>query len=223
VPVNQGSPEPPLDRQQRSLKSRGISISEESWRKVSVFETNTYAPLLGLGEDKYADLKRTVTHIIHNAWPMDFKRQILSFKPQFSTIQNFLTLCRDIHGTTHQRIKPALVFVSSIAVVGQYSVISGDRIVPEKPMADSRSTNAFGYAEGKLVGEKILEHAASVYSNEMTVKYVRCGQIAGSKDSGCWSTTEYFPALVKSSQTIGALPMLEGVRKLQFPKPTSAP
>jgi nucleoside-diphosphate-sugar epimerase len=221
VSVSQGPPEHPLDRQRRSLKSRGISISEGSWRKVSVFETNTSAPLLGLGQDQYADLKRTVTHIIHNAWPMDFKRQILSFKPQFSTIQNFLTLCRDVYGTTHQIIKPTLVFVSSIAVVGQYSAISGERIVPEKPMADSRSTNAFGYAEGKLVGEKILEYAASVYSKEMSVKYVRCGQIAGSKDSGCWSTAEYFPALVKSSQAIGALPVLEGVRQLQLPRLTS--
>jgi nucleoside-diphosphate-sugar epimerase len=217
VRVDGCSSQDPYDRQLRAMKSRGIPMSEESWKKVIVFEANMAAPLLGLDDADYATLRNSVTHIVHNAWPMDFKRRLPSFKTQFQAMRNILTLCREAH-KLRPALRPTLVFVSSIAVVGQYPAIHGDPIVPEKPMVDSRSTNPSGYGEAKLVCERILENAARLYHDEMSVKYIRCGQIAGSKETSFWNAEEYFPALLKSSQKIGVLPKIEGVYCVPFPR-----
>lgn len=40
---------------------------------------------------------------------------------------------------------------------------------------------------------------------------VRLGQACGSLDTGAWSTTEWFPIMVKSSVALGCLPALKGV------------
>ena len=55
-----------------------------------------------------------------------------------------------------------LVFISSIAVVGQYPVISGPGMIPEVSIKDSRCTNTFGYGQAKLICEKMVEQAGRV-------------------------------------------------------------
>ncbi|KAK2749609.1 putative NRPS-like protein biosynthetic cluster [Myotisia sp. PD_48] len=209
VHVEESSSNNAYTRQLQSLRTRGIAIPTRSWQKIVIFETNMSAPLFGLDEAEYTTLSQSVTHILHCAWPMDFKRQVSSFKTQFQTIQNFLLFCREIH-MAQPSIKPVISFVSSIAVVGRYPDVYGERIVPEEPVIDTKSTNPFGYAEAKLVCERILENAAARYSDEITVKCVRCGQITGSKQNSVWNITEYFPALVKSAQMVGVLPSIEG-------------
>ena len=197
-------------RQLEALKTNRITIEPEAWSKIEIFQTDTALPLLGLKETEYTHIKERVTHILHSAWPMDFKRKLLSFKAQFQIIQNLLDLARDAH-SIHPLVRPKLLFVSSVAVVGQYPRVKKETIVPEVAMEDERCTNDIGYAKAKLVCEKILEKAARDHGERFEIIYVRVGQMSGSKKSWNWNTDEHLAALFKSSQAVGSLPRLEGV------------
>lgn len=197
-------------RQLGALKSNSITIDPEAWSKIEIFQTNTALPLLGLEEIEYNRVQKQVTHILHSAWPMDFKRTLPSFKAQFQILQNLLDLARDAH-SIHPSIRPIVLFVSSIAVVGQYPRVKKAMIVPEVFMEDERCTNDIGYAKAKLVCEKILEKAARDHADKFKIIYVRVGQMSGSEKSWSWNTDEHIAALFKSSQAIGSLPRLEGV------------
>ena len=211
-------PSPNSDAHQRQLQafqSRKVDISSEALDKIKVFQSNASSPLLGLSEAEYAQVKDQVTHIIHNAWPMDFKRTLSSFKAQFQMLQNLLQLARDAH-SAHPLNRPKLIFISSIAVVGQYPRLEKDAMIPEIPMSDQRCANDIGYAKAKLACEKIIEAAAQDLASEMQVAYIRIGQMSGSEQSGNWNTDEHLAALVKSSQTVGSLPYLPGVLHLSL-------
>ncbi|KAI5814557.1 hypothetical protein BZA77DRAFT_318602 [Pyronema omphalodes] len=196
-------------RQLRACESRGIQLSEECWSKIEVIEADLRAPQLGLDNTTYAFISQSITHIIHNAWPMDFNRAIESFEPHFQALQNLLQLA--IH--THQsrpKMRPRIIFTSSIAAVGQYPTVMKSGPIPEIAIDDASVADNFGYAEAKWVCEKILENAGARYSKELETMVVRIGQLTGSEMSGFWNSNEHFPALIKSSQLIGHLPIING-------------
>lgn len=207
--LNRSNPENPYERQLKAAQAKNITISQQAWSKIQVIQTNAAAPLLGLSTPQYGYLCRQITHIIHNAWPMDFKRRLPSFEAHFRILQNLVSLARDAHKVrpTH---KPSLMFVSSIGAVGQYGRVHGGRTVPEIPMDRVECANPFGYGEAKLVCEKIIETAAHVHHDEIQARYVRVGQVSGSMKTGFWNSNEHLPALIKSSQLVGAFPKLEG-------------
>ncbi|KAJ9648117.1 hypothetical protein H2199_001894 [Coniosporium tulheliwenetii] len=197
------------ERQIQALNSKGLPLTDEISSKVEVIETHTAIPFLGLKEEKFEELCKSVTHILHNAWPVDFKRTVQSFEGQFHTLRHLIHLARQIHNF-RPSVKPTLLFVSSIATVSQYGRVHGPLIVPEKPMEDINCTNPFGYAEAKYVCEKILDEVSEAFGDELEVREVRVGQMSGSKITGYWNSSEHLPALVKSSQKIGALPRIRG-------------
>ncbi|KAF2004768.1 acetyl-CoA synthetase-like protein [Amniculicola lignicola CBS 123094] len=199
----------PLEQQFAALESRKIALTESAWSKVEAFQTDTSRLFLGLPELAYVDLQNSVTHIIHNAWPMDFNRRIASFETQFRTLDNLFCLARACHAR-QPLSKPTVLFVSSIAVVGQYPKLTGELMVPEIVIRNNRCADDFGYAQAKLVCERMIEGAAKMWGDEIKAKYVRVGQMTGAEDTGLWNTTEHFPSLVKSSRLIGAMPDLKG-------------
>jgi nucleoside-diphosphate-sugar epimerase len=197
-------------RQLRACESRGIQLSEEYWSKIEVIEADLRAPQLGLDDTTYTSLSQSITHIIHNAWPMDFNRAIESFEPHFQALQNLLQLAMNTH-QSRPNIRPRVVFTSSIAAVGQYPTVVKSGPIPEVTADDASVADNFGYAEAKWVCEKILENAGARYSEELETTVVRIGQLTGSERSGFWNSNEHFPALVKSSQLVGHLPVINGV------------
>ena len=203
--LNRVSHEDPTQRQKRSLKEKGIQLSPTAWSKIKVLESRSAASRLGLPEDDYVELRNSITHVLHAAWPMDFKRLLPSFEAHFQTLQNLLNLVGEAH-KAYPNVHLRLIFVSSISVVGQYGRFHNGAAVPEVPMSDARYANTFGYGHAKLVCEKIIENVASNQNNHVEVSYVRVGQMSGSTANGYWNTEEHFPALVKSSQYVGALP-----------------
>ena len=209
--INRPSANPDAhQRQLQAFQARKVDITQQALDKIKIFQSTASFPLLGLSEAEYAQVKDQVTHIIHNAWPMDFKRALPSFKSQFQMLRNLLQLARDAHHV-HPLTRPKLIFISSIAVVGQYPRLQEDAMIPEIPMRDQRCANDIGYAKAKLTCERIIESAAQDLASEMEVAYVRIGQMSGSKQSGNWNTDEHLAALFKSGQTVGSLPSLPGV------------
>ena len=215
-----GKTSDPQERLLKSVQSKGIVLSESASSKIEVIQTDLATPLLGLSSAKHDDICERVTHILHNAWPMDFNRRLSSFDTQFRILRSLIQLA--VSASIVQRtIRPRLLFVSSIAVVGKYPTVHKERAVPEIPMVDGSCTNDFGYARAKLVCEKIVENAGRVHGHEIDTMYVRVGQMTGAAGSGYWSTAEHFPALVKSSQLVSALPDLKGVCNYQLQAKTS--
>ncbi|GAB1198685.1 hypothetical protein APSETT444_008013 [Aspergillus pseudonomiae] len=199
----------PLERQTSALKKRGICLAAHELSKVKVLGATTYHSNLGLSSEQYDTLKTTVTHIIHNAWPMNGASDISGFVKQFQVMRHLVDLANDIACHRRKDSGVRFQFVSSIATVGHYPSITSQNIVPEQ------STNIEfvlpnGYSEAKFICERILEETLQRYPNRFQAMIVRPGQISGCSSSGCWKIAEHFPAIVKSAQTLKLLPDLQG-------------
>lgn len=194
-------------RQREVLEKMGIAISETGWSKIDCLGWDAPAESLGLSQSEYAELTLNVTHIFHGAWPMNFKRSLISFEPQIKAASNIVQLGRDIH---HARphCKPRVVLASSIAVVGRYI----STVVPEQIAANPDIPLPMGYAEAKWVCEKVFESAFVSLKDEIEPMIARIGQLSGSQHTGFWTTQEHIAALVNASQIIEAMPDLVGVR-----------
>ena len=200
----------PVIRQQQSIELRGIKLDRECLSKLEVFETDTGKELLGLRQEQYDSLVNTVTHVLHNAWPMSGKRPVKGFESQFRVMRNLIDLTRDIACRRATTSKISFQFISSIATVGYYPLWSGNINVPEERMT-IESVLPNGYGDAKFVCEKMLDETLHKYPNQFRTMTVRLGQVAGSTTSGYWNPAEHLPFLIKSSQTLKAIPSFDGV------------
>lgn len=205
-------------RQQQALQSRGLSLSSAALSKIKALETDTSKPLLGLPRSEYDSLAQTITHIIHNAWPMSISRPIHAFEPQFKTMRQLLDLAVSTTPHRPRTSQTSFQFISSIATVGHYPLVHGTALVPEERMGvESALPN--GYGDAKLVCERMLESTLQAHAAPFRAMAVRIGQIAGSTTSGYWNSVEHLAALIKSAQTLRCLPDLHGVRISTFAFP----
>ncbi|KAI1499965.1 hypothetical protein F5X99DRAFT_430167 [Biscogniauxia marginata] len=207
VCLNRPSNGNPFEKQKHAMKSRGISVHDDVWSKVEIYETNTASPHLGLEDIQYERIATEMTHVVHIAWPMSFKMQMPSFTSAFRSLQNLVQLGSQAHRYNPWK-RPRVLFISSISTVGNYPTLCGERLVPETCVEDNNWTMDLGYAKAKLICEKIM-YRASIDHPEIEVGFVRVGQIAGAC-SGYWNADEHFVALVRSSQKIGKFPDLRG-------------
>ncbi|KAK2037948.1 acetyl-CoA synthetase-like protein [Colletotrichum somersetense] len=194
------------ETQKLALTSRRVSVDEDAWNKLEVHQTNTADQWLGLPAAEYLRLAARVTHIVHIAWPMNFKMGLQSFEPSFSSLQSLIQLARQ--ASVHLTQKPKLLLISSISTVGNYPSIKGEALVPEAPLEDQSWTLGLGYAKAKLVCERIVQRAAQEHP-EIEAAVVRVGQIAGSS-IGYWNPAEHFVAVCASSQKLEKFPDLRG-------------
>lgn len=78
-----------------------------------------------------------------------------------------------------------------------------DEPVAEEPLDASVATTN-GYSQSKWVSETILLKAREVTPLRPVI--VRIGQISGGRPNGYWNETDWVPAMVKSSLTMGCFP-----------------
>ncbi|KAK4112265.1 gluconate kinase [Canariomyces notabilis] len=188
------------------LKSRGLELSEEEWAKVATLEVDPTAEKLGLIPMVYAAMQGMVTHVVHAAWPMNYLIRLRSFQYQFKFFQNLL----DFAAQNSRGAKRRFIFISSIAVAARVGLSKNGCAVPETPLSPAESACGIGYADGKLVCEKILERAAEAYASQLEAVSIRCGQLTGATNTGVWNANEQIPMLVKTAKSIGSFPQLHG-------------
>ncbi|KAM0241576.1 hypothetical protein ACHAPO_001262 [Fusarium lateritium] len=210
--LNRTNREDPETRQYKAMRDKGIRFPENLKSKLRIFQTDTSKPKMGLQDSEYSSMVRDVTHIIHNAWPMSAKRPLSGFESQFQVFRNLLDLGRECASGRPEDFKFSFQMVSSIGVVGQWGLVAGQtgKIVVPEERATIDSLLGNGYAEAKWGCERMLEETLHKYPNRFRPMVVRLGQIAGSKTSGYWNPMEHFGFLIKSSQTLNALPDVEG-------------
>lgn len=198
------------ERQQRALKSKKIFLTGSILSKLEVLEGDIARPLFGLPRDVYDNLCNQVTHIVHNAWPMSGKLPLKGFALQFQAMRNLVDLARDASCRRPSGTKIGFQLVSSIATVGHYPLWTHKSHVPEERMT-IESVLPNGYGDAKLVCEHILDETLHQYPHLFRTMTVRLGQVAGSSSSGYWNHLEHFSFMLKSAQTLRALPDFDGL------------
>jgi nucleoside-diphosphate-sugar epimerase len=201
--VSRGDPE---QRQLQSLADKELLLAPEQLAKLRIIEAHTSRNKLGLSDDQYRDLARKVTVIIHNAWPMSGVRPIKGFEGQFSVMRNLIDLAHDAACSSGPI---TFQFISSIAVVGHYPLWRGNANVPEERVG-IESVLPNGYGDAKYVCERMLDDTLHKYPSHFRTMSVRLGQVAGSSKTGYWNAMEHLSFLIKSSQTLRALPNFSG-------------
>ncbi|KAH9908156.1 hypothetical protein F4778DRAFT_798143 [Xylariomycetidae sp. FL2044] len=155
-------------------------------------------PYFGLSLPLYKELLGSVTHIVHNAWKIDFNLSVDSFTSHIRGVQQLANF------SATSRLGARLFFVSSI---GSVSGLAGH--VLENVYSDVGTPEASGYGQSKFIAERILDRAAQDADVPCTI--CRVGQVAGpTSEAGGWSEREWFPSLIRSSQYLGKLPAFLG-------------
>lgn len=211
VCLNRENKAEPYVRQQKAMREKGIRSFDVIRSKLLVLQTDSAKPTFGLSSSEYEGLANSVTHLIHNAWPMTAKRPLAGFESQFKIMRNLMDFACDVASRRPMSFKFTFQMVSSVGVVGHYGLGKDDKriMVPEESV-DIDSVLPNGYGDAKWGCERMLEATLHKHPHRIRTMAVRLGQIAGSKISGYWNPMEHFGFLIKSSQTLNALPDVGG-------------
>ncbi|KAH9903318.1 acetyl-CoA synthetase-like protein [Cubamyces lactineus] len=188
------------ERQRVQFRARGLDEALLDTPKFRMVEAVLHEPGFGIEPRLLDEIRRSVTHIMHNAWKVDFNLSLHSFEVDLQGTRNLI----DLAISSPFRQAPTVVFVSSIGVFSNYKGVTP---APEVPLDDPTSAFGSGYPEAKWVAEHVLQNA----TKETGVKTVvmRLGQVCGDR-VGHWNEREWFPALVKSAQLLRCLPDVSG-------------
>ena len=164
-------------------------------RHITYLQTSLSDPQLGLDYDTYSHILRTVTHVIHNAWTVNFNLPLSAFEEHVLGVRHLIDFC------LRSSCKAQILFVSSIAAV----LNARDDPVPERAYADASVAESSGYGESKHVAERLLGIVGK--REGLQYKIVRVGQIAGPvREKGVWNPVEWVPSLIQSSRFLKCLP-----------------
>lgn len=189
----------------QSLHTRKVSLglNPAAERKIVALPADlTNSDNLGLDEETFSTIKKSVTSVIHCAWSVNFNWALESFENScVAATRNLLDLCLSAEAP-----RPAsFSFCSSVSTVAR---TPGNWVREELPESLSHA-QGMGYAQSKLVTENIVNRAA--HQTGMTARVLRAGQIVADKAFGIWNTAEAIPMILQTAKTIKALPQLDDV------------
>lgn len=196
-------------RQQEAFDMRGIELDSRVKSKLQILEGDSSKPMLGLSSDTYNTLVQSVTHIVHNAWPMSLTRTTKAYEAQFQVMRNLIDLSRECTSRRPSSFQFSFQFISSIGAVGYYPLWTGRSLAPELPTTADTALPV-GYADAKIVCERMLEETLRQYPDRFRAMGVRIAQITGSRTNGYWNPIEHFSFFVKSARLLRSLPNLQG-------------
>ncbi|KAI0764139.1 hypothetical protein BD413DRAFT_673489 [Trametes elegans] len=167
---------------------------------AQLVEAVLHEPEFGITPELLDEVRRSVTHILHNAWKVDFNLSLPSFEVDIQGARNLV----DLAISSPFKPTPTVLSVSSIGVFMNYR---GPSPAPEVSLDDPASPYDTGYSEGKWVTEHVLQNATKECDVHTVV--MRLEQVTGDR-LGHWNEKEWFPAFVKSALFQKSLPDVEG-------------
>ncbi|PCH42382.1 acetyl-CoA synthetase-like protein [Wolfiporia cocos MD-104 SS10] len=183
------------DRQRSALIQRGLEASIVDGGKIVLVEGDLTSSNFGMSSATYEEMQRSTTHIIHNAWRVDFNVSLSSFEDSIKGLRRLIELSL----ASPLNTPPRIVFTSSIGVLR--GAAPNDRL-NEVPVT-AEFAAGLGYAESKWVSEQILYQAAAKTPIDPMV--VRVGQLSGGP-GGDWNTHEWFPSMVQTAPVLRCFP-----------------
>ncbi|CCL99492.1 uncharacterized protein FIBRA_01510 [Fibroporia radiculosa] len=182
------------ERQRSALINRGLPDLVTSDR-LTLVEGELADEGFGISVELYEEMRGSVTHVVHNAWRVDFKVALASFEQNVRGLRHLI----DLALTSPLPRPPQVLFTSSVGVF-QHARHGDD--LPEAPIQAEYAVGT-GYAESKWVSERILYEAAA--RTALPIMVVRVGQVTGGPD-GAWNAHEWFPSLVQSAPVLKCFP-----------------
>lgn len=184
------------EKQKRINTEKGLNVD---FSRVTFEQVDLNKAFFGLSEDRFKSLSERATHIIHNAWSVNFNLPVTAFEDQIWGCRNLVAFSME------SARRPHIQFISSVGAANRWS----DKIeefVPEKVLENMTFSEGMGYAQSKQVSEMLLDHASQNYHVPSTI--CRVGQITGpvQLQKGRWNDAEWFPSLIKTSICLGKLP-----------------
>ncbi|PCH35037.1 NAD(P)-binding protein [Wolfiporia cocos MD-104 SS10] len=188
-----------VERQRGAFENAGLPVALLDSPKLVLLSGDLSREDFGLDRQVLDEAAASVTHIVHNAWRVDFNLALASFETHIAAAVRLLALAPGAH----------YVFTSSVSIAAGWRAANGRGPVPEKPLHNSAvAAKTSGYGMSKYVVEEVL---AKAYDAGFRTTSLRIGQISGSSRSGAWNATDWVPSIIKSSVALGALPELDGV------------
>ncbi|KAJ7579078.1 hypothetical protein C8J56DRAFT_1006701 [Mycena floridula] len=173
-------------RQKSSFVERGLDLDALNDSRVVFLEGDTAVGGFGIDATIHAEMLNSVTHIIHNAWRVDFNLGLPSFDLNIRGVRVVVDFVLSSQAL--------LVYTSSIGVLQN----AKDDIFPiPETHSDPVMSLGTGYAQSKWVSEEILRTAAEQAGLDYLVICV--GQLCGDKNTGVWNMKEWVPALIQAA------------------------
>ncbi|KAL1631043.1 putative NRPS-like protein biosynthetic cluster [Neofusicoccum ribis] len=177
--------------------------------KLTALPSDLSQPHLGLPPATYTTLAATTTHVIHNAWTVNFTMPLPSFTPHcLAPTHALLTLCATCPHT------PTFTLVSSIAAAASAPSPVREAALPFP------AAGRTGYAQAKWVGEQLC--AAATRRAAVPTRVLRVGQVVGDRARGAWNAREAVPLMVRAVAATRALPCRPGARLSWLPVDVAA-
>ncbi|TCD66635.1 putative NRPS-like protein biosynthetic cluster [Steccherinum ochraceum] len=206
----------PADRLRSSFQDRSLPVRLLESEKLVICIGDLSKPDLGLSEKVLKEVHDSVTHVLHNAWKLDFNLSVTSFESHIAGARNVIDFC----ARCDVRVK--LIFSSTIGAMQGWDPAKGP--VPEEVFPDPSVAVGNGYGESKYVVERVrfpallafqlsdnlFQLLVDVRAKDADTLCVRIGQLCGSTTAGTWNPTDWVPIIVKSSISLGYLPDLAG-------------
>ncbi|KAK5140280.1 hypothetical protein LTR04_003069, partial [Oleoguttula sp. CCFEE 6159] len=135
-------------RQAQINTAKGFPTTFDKGR-VRFLTCDLRLPQLGLAAPVYTELAENVTHILHNAWTVDFNRDLSFYvDADIAGLRNLMIL------STASTAR--LFFVSSISAATNWAAMGYEGDVPERVIHDAGVAERMGYAESKYIAEQLL-------------------------------------------------------------------
>ncbi|KAH0280592.1 acetyl-CoA synthetase-like protein, partial [Aureobasidium melanogenum] len=184
------------EKQKMINAEKGLNID---FTRVEFEQVDLNKPCFGLSEDAYRSLSERATHVIHNAWSVNFNLPVTAFEDQIWGCRNLIAFSMEC---AHQ---PQIQFISSVGAANRWSDQT-EEPVPEKMLEDLSFSEGMGYAQSKQVSEMLFDSASKKHHVPSTI--CRVGQITGpvKHQQGRWNDAEWFPSLIKTSMYLSKLP-----------------
>ncbi|KAJ6534661.1 putative aminoadipate reductase [Mycena vulgaris] len=188
-----------VSRHEKRFNEKGLDCGLLKSEKIVFLEGDTAENQLGLDDLVYKQIQQNVTIIIHAAWRLDFNLTLQSFESNIQGTTNLIKMAQASRHASSLRF----LFTSSISSVQGWNPTEG--LVPEEIIQDPHVAVGTGYGESKFVTEQIL------FGSGLHSCSLRIGQMSGSRLTGTWPVTNWFPMLVQASLKLGAIPDARGV------------
>lgn len=104
-------------------------------------------------------MKESVTHIIHNAWKVDFNLSLRSFESHIAGLRKLVDWCSTLDHTVE------ILYTSSVAAARQWNPVQGP--VPEAPLMDPSLAPQSGYGASKFVSEIVSLFVIVLYMADL--------------------------------------------------------
>lgn len=198
-----------LDRDPNAAsKHEALGLLSDVAESVSIryLHADYSQPHFGISDIDWSGLRMMVTHVIQNAWPVDFCMPLSHFEPSLRITAELMEFCKSAD------FKPIFVFISTIG-----SVCSNYKdLITEEVVEDWLRAEPMGYTQSKLIVERLVATTAATTGVKSVI--CRVGQLGGVLNNElwhgkppAWPEKEWLPAMLASSIQLGAVPSSLGL------------